>query len=236
MSVEEIKRVGDGSTGEVYSHPAMGMISAHRVQGTTNALWMSEVKHLGYVVLEIDEATLHKDAYADRTFPGKRVVRVAMTEAQWVGLISRMNTTGVPCTLRERHVGEYVDLPELPSQDSGEAKLDSMKAAMAARLKQQIDERADVIRTLGGKLGKKDKEELDKQLSILIGHLHANAAYAEERLTEVKEKMVNDAKTEIEAHVQGVVHRLGIQSLHQLTSAAGSAPGETPRLPDGNRE
>lgn len=228
-AVEPTVHEADGSMGRHLTHPAFGFIEASRISGRVDNLFGSQVDHLGFVRLSIHGARQYDDGYHQREMPdAKCLAEVWMTESQWVGLVSRMNTQGVPCTLRFRPTG-IESVPELPPQAIGRERVAAHADAMADRLDTQVAESVKSLAAYASKLGKRDAEAYLRALDVFASNLRANAVYARKVLADDGEKMVHEAKVEVEAFVAGVTTRLGIQSLRQLAALAPPDPDTEPK-------
>jgi hypothetical protein len=208
------------------------MISASRVSGYVDNLFDSHVSHQGWVRLTISPATLMIRDGSDEWIHGSvhSYIEVNMSENQWAGLVSRMNTSGVPCTLSRRLTedGVHQDVPQLPPQTIGSEKLSKIAEAKGGQLDKLVRTYADELSQFASKMGKRDSEAFLSTLNILIDNLKSNANYYKDVLIETKEKMVNDAKTEIEGYVSGVINRLGVSNMQELGRLA--AEREVPKL------
>jgi hypothetical protein len=206
----------EGSHGDVKSsHPAFGAISATRVSGRAN-LFDSSMAHHGYVVVEISGATMHESGYATRVHGGnKAIISVAMTEAQWVGFVSRMNMgSGTPCTIQRLH-GEFV--PGIPNPESTMKRFERRAADISDRNETDTARLFEQLRAFGENISsKKKREEFEHLLRIMNGRIEGNTKFARQVLNEEAEKVVVAAKVEIDATVQGMLTQLGLTSMQEL--------------------
>jgi hypothetical protein len=210
----------DGKDGAyTLKHPAYAIINAHRIHGRASLVG-SHVDHSGFVRIEIKRADCQVDEFGERFWGGKFVVSVDLSEAQWVALVSRMNMgEGIPCTLRHMQQGELVRVPELTPPIKVDEKLAEQADTHSASIDQLISTQIAALRKAADKLGKKDAERFLMDLRVLEGNLRENAKFHHECLTETKEKLVTEAKLEIEAAINSKITALGIQSLQQLVDA-----------------
>lgn len=213
--------------GHTVKHPAFAAISAYRVRGQFN-LFGSNIGHNGAVKIELTEATLNDDPHHESIHgSGRTIAEVYLSEAQWVAFISRMNMgSGTPCTLTAVR-GEGM-VPGLPPTKSPTERLRCRAQDMLDASQKQQDEAAAALRGLIDdlKVSAKTKDELHRQLRFVLDHGQTNRDYQTKVLAETNEKLVTEAKIELDAAVSSIVTRLGISSLQQLAQIAGDAPAQ----------
>jgi hypothetical protein len=203
---------------QTYTHPAFGAISAHRIQGQAH-LFASHVKHNGFVQIELSTAVLNCNSTLGETVHGghERVAVVWMSEAQWVAFISRMNCgAGTPCTFHYRQNGPLKEVPELPDPTDPAGRLqhvvDDVLRRDVARIEKQAKQIHDILDTLPARKA----NEIWNLVEHMKQHLIANHKFQAEKLTKHKEELVVEAKVELDAMVNGLLTKLGIDSLQQL--------------------
>lgn len=218
-SQEPTVRVEDHPTAtkddQILEHPAYAVISAHRINGQFD-LFDSNIINHGAVQIEIHEARHYVGPYHRRTHPGKLIAEVMLSEAQWVAFVSRMNMgSGTPCTLRYTRDGNLVDVPALPKTQSAADRLratadvqnqkhrEASKAAMA-----KIDAICDT-------LPKGKAKEIRDALTQVGYSINENHEFAREVLMEDTERLITEAKVELDATLQSMVTTTGIKALSQ---------------------
>lgn len=197
----EIAKVSENERGDEV-HPAFGMIQANRVsQGPTGAvLFDSDVQHHHYVTLKIMGATRKRDLHRDWIHESGQYIEVAMSEAQWAGLISSMNTTGTPCTLRWLR---------------GEGQVPGL--SMGSRLDKSHEE----VRTAADDAMAKVKEARDtyeahktaknlRDLHYAIENLPSTLEFAAKSLSEHAETVVQKTRADMEAMVYAAAEQAGV--------------------------
>ncbi|KKL96942.1 hypothetical protein LCGC14_1839510, partial [marine sediment metagenome] len=76
----------------VERHPAYAQIGAMRVSGSHGAyLYGSDFRHQHYIMIQIHDSVLHRSLSGDRAHSGKRLIEVALSEAQWATFVSSLN-------------------------------------------------------------------------------------------------------------------------------------------------
>lgn len=218
----------DDLFGDKYERPAFATIGASRVSGQAN-LFGSNIGQQGFVMVEIHEAALYRESHQDRIQPsGRSIVRLYMTEAQWVGFVSRMNIgNGVPCTLDYVPEGPRLDIkPHLPPQEKAADHISEIADRIAESNRRKVRDGVAKINELCEGLPAKKRDAIMQAVCLMSQHLKVNHEHAENMLTEHKEKLIVEAKVEIEAMVSGLCNQLGVESLQQIVAAA-----KLPQLP-----
>ncbi len=208
---------GDNLNDGITKHPAYGMIVASRVSGSAD-LFGSSVSTDGMVMITIREADMHHSHGHDTPMANKVVTEIYLTEAQWVGLISRMAIgSGVPCTFRQKREGPALPVPQIPPQPSAAERLRRRAQDMLDKSQAKLDEAfAEAKAELAASgLSKAKQAAILSPMSRMNDHGQANRSYQTEVLRENTEKLVTEAKVELQAHASSVVTALGIQQLQQ---------------------
>lgn len=214
-----------------FSHPAYATINAARSQGHFR-LFGSNISHQGAVVIELAEARMVRTAGREdiRTL-NKTIARIALSEAQWASFVSRMNMgTGTPCTVQRVRGGEVEMVPGLPEPESATERLESAAQAMLDESQRKQTAAFDSMRSIldEAKIPAKVKRALAEQIDRAYDHGQVNRDHHHKVLTETNEKLIADAKTEIDAMVGDIVQRLGVSSLRDALALAGPQGSRPP--------
>ncbi|MFD4242696.1 hypothetical protein ACFWP3_14005 [Streptomyces sp. NPDC058525] len=205
-------------------HPAFGVAVVTRRHGSGRSLFQSDLLHNETVELSVHEATRKRDLNHDWVHPGRELVEIEMSLAQWGSLVSSMGLgSGVPVTIRRTEHEPFV--PEIPHQPRTAESLrevrevtDRMYAgvkAATAALHEAIHEKKGVRAT---------KEAL-RVLENAVAHVGSNAQFAVDSLVEAGEQVVAQARADIEAHVLEVARLTGARPSIEASSF------DTPALP-----
>lgn len=219
---------GCGTSGEQrIVHPAFATIGISRISGMAD-LFGSYVGHQHYISLRISPATLYRDGYSERVHGGiDRYIEVAMSEAQWAAVIGSANVgSGVPCTLQHlSDPGEwYRGIPRLPQQQKAAERMSEQARDMVARSRERAKAALARLEPLIAKLPKKDQAAMQGIIDTLAGESKANLEFQHKCLTETQEKLVSEAKVNIDAMVQHVAARFGVASVERLGQILASDP------------
>lgn len=215
-----------------FEHPAFATISASRVSGQAN-LFGSNVGHAGFVKISIHPARMHRDGYSERIHGGvESIAEVWLSEAQWVGFVSRMNMgSGTPCTLRQYGLGEgKVWCPQIADPELASERMDARVAELEERNLQRVDEQHNEIRALCEGLPVKKRDAILRAAGLMSQHLKANHQFAGKTLREFKETLVTESKVELDAMITSAVQRLGLESVQQLGAVLSADPGALTRM------
>lgn len=198
-------------------HPAYAQIGANRVSGGAY-LYGSDFQHQHYITLQIHESVLHRQLSGDRSMTGKRLIEVALSEAQWATFVSSLNQGGgVQCTLEFTPEAGLVP----PIAQPKDRKL---------QFSQEMTERFDIavraLKVLAAQIDEsplsgKKKKELKDQLRVAEMNLAPNMDFVARQFDEHMERTVEKAKSEVNAYAQ---HTLGDLAQMALKGGAGSEP------------
>lgn len=209
--------VGDGLEDTVERHPAYAQIGAHRVSGGAY-LYGSDFRHQHYITIQIHESTLHRQLSGDRAHPHRRLIEVALSEAQWATFVSSLNQgSGVQCTLKFTPEAGLVS-PIIQTKDR--------KLQFSQEMTERFDLAVHALKDLAtlideSPLSGKKKEALKRQLQVAERNLAPNMEFVAERFDEHMERTVEKAKSEVNAYAQ---HALGGLAQMALRGGAGSEP------------
>lgn len=194
------------------SHPAWGLVSAHRVSSTPGVvLFDSDIRHGHYVVVTVKRATrdrsLHRDWIHDT---GPDLIEIAMSEAQWASFVSSTNTSGVPCTIRATETQRNVD--GLLFEPRLRESMDEVSGT-AEKIRQRLDAAVAAVE-------EKPTKANIRALRLAMEGVSANMEFAAKSLSEHSENVVQKARADIEAMVYQHAERLGLDPKDTLNTLA----------------
>lgn len=198
----------DSVGGMEYNHPAFGTVQLFRTSGRAH-LFRSDHPHQYYITLKIATATLHDNHGHEHIYAGKNLIEVCMTESQFARLISSMNMgAGSACTL-SRVNGESIPEP-LP--------IDKRKTHMEG-IRERLEKKKFQIRDVQAKVEQWRKEkhrptltemdDLIKEMQLAHANFEGNMEYYGRVMEEHLETAVEEAKSDLEAHLLQTSGRLG---------------------------
>ena len=207
---------------EIIKHPAYGLIKFSRVNGSRN-FYGSELEQNNYIELEV------KGSYLERTLDYENfcedcknnILRLRMTAGQFSELITSMNRSpGVPCTL------EYINNKEVPKLE----KIQSRKELIHSKFKERMLEfsskikknQLEAISIVKKKtLSKNDINQLQHNLEYLTTEINNNIPYFLECFQEDMDKIVFEAKLEIENAILHKIQSVGLNVLQEQQKQIG---------------
>lgn len=195
------------------THPSFGMVSISRVSGHKR-LFESPFEHHHFITLSISHADRTRtDLHDNQIFPTKEIVEVAMSEVQFANMIASLNMgTGTPCTIHHLE-GEMIEEPNP----------DQTKKTFAHEAKEHFTHLAAMAEELENLTNMKPadvKKEQRERMRFLALKMHqevtSNMDFFHQRFQETMDKVVNVAKSEIDAHVLNVVQKTGLEAIKTM--------------------
>ena len=182
------------------THPAFGVATVTRSQGTPRALFQSDLKHSETITLTVLTAERGRSLMHDWVHPRKTLVEIEMSLAQWGALVSAMGIgSGVPVTLRHTETQTYVD--DLPYEPRIGTVVDEAKGAVG-KLMERVKERYAVLRAaVDEKQGVKAIREATHSLGYAIDGAESNTEFAMKSVQGAAEHVVSQARADVEAHI-----------------------------------
>lgn len=205
-------------------HPAFGLVSVSRGQGTPRALFQSDLMHSETITLSIHRAERGRSLMHDWTHPRKELIEVEMSLAQWGAVVSSIGIgSGVPVTIRRTESEVYVD--DLPYEPRIAAVVGEAKASVG-KLVERIREKYGVLReAFDGKQGIRAQRAALDSLGNTLSQVEGNAEFAVKSVTRAAEQVTAQAKSDIEAHILSAAQITGL-----------TAPIQVPELMQGDTD
>lgn len=210
-SVDTESRKGE----RVEAHESYGVIQISRTSGSTGKLFGSHLENQGhYFSLRIMQAEVIHDLSRDWYYPQDQIVEIHMTAAQFAEAITTHNSgSGVPCTIH-RVLGDQME--PVPQQTETEAK--KIRSEFKGKVRELAEKLVDGSKKVNDLLEKKslsaaDKETIRWVLGKAIQDVRDNLPFVVESFQESAEKIVTQAKAEVDAFLSLGVQRLGMEAL-----------------------
>lgn len=199
----------DDMHGQKFTHPSYAVVNLHRCSGDTE-LFDSAMTHQHYIAISIKLASKHTNGAHDFIFGGTELIEVAMSESQFARAITSMNMgSGAPCTL-QRYNGEMIDQPEAEDRLNSHRDMVADKLGDAMERQEKLGAQVAKWRAEKHRPTLKELDSLAEELQQASAHFQSNMTYYAGAFEEHMERVVDDAKTEVEAHMLASAGRLGL--------------------------
>lgn len=195
-------------------HESFGLVSIHRIQGSTKLFGSHLENQHSYFVLEIKRADLNHGLGRNWFYGRQQLIEVHLSAAQFAEMITTLNMgTGTPCTIA-RVLGDHLEPP--PLQNETETK--KIKSSFAADLKSlasSLLSKAEKVEAILEKkaLSQADRKEITSVLRGALQHVQANLPFVLESFHESTEKIVTQAKAEVDAFLALSIHKIGMDGM-----------------------
>lgn len=228
----KVEKVEGPMEGTKKTHPAFGMIQIHRIQGSPGQLYGSEIKNHGsFIRISIHPGEEHWHlSQTWRHARAQTLAEVDMSAAQFAEAITSFNTgSGVPCTIRfikgDGEVEGFVDDDTLHEQIKSDIRERTSEVAKGVK-----DLRVQLQATLAKSgLSKAKQKEILDVLGSAESLLSSSLPFVLDQYTEATEAIKAKAAAEVDALATTVAHKLGLQTLQQLSRAGALAlPDSSP--------
>lgn len=196
-----------------YKHPSFGMLSISRIHGQSGYLFGTEIQADNFIELTLSNASLERDLTNDWFHQGKTLFRVKMSPNQFAELMTNMNTSpGVPVTIEEV-CGERIE--QCSDMESKKDYTHRMFRQRMANWIADINKRSKEAERIINKktLTKDDQRDLKLFYDSIISEVKSNIPFFAKCFQEVMDKVVLDAKTEIDNTLMHAVVSAGIKVL-----------------------
>lgn len=216
---------------KVYTHPSYATITSSRIsRGENHALFGSSLKTNHPIRIQIQPAELYRDLNHDWIHSHRLpFIEVEMSEGQWAQFVSSMNVgDGTPCTVKFLH-GKPIEEPPFLNkvvefQDEFKEKMKTIANDMQKLVKDTIE----MLETKKN-LNKTDREIMLKQVEGLVMSLKSSLPFIAESFGDQMEKVIEDAKHQINTHYNNVIVKTGISELAKFQSM------DVPQIVEGNK-
>jgi len=196
-------------------HESYGMVGFNRCSGSPD-LFATTVTPQNFVSLTIREAEVTHNLGREWHYGGKEIVKVWLSASQFSELITTMNIgNGVPCTIKHIQGKRCEDPPKVKSETI--KTFDSFKEDLE-KFKEQTKEINSKLEVLSKKksISKSDIYSLKDKMHRLNLFIESNASFILESFHENTQKVVQNAKTEIDDFIVSAVTKTGLKELQKM--------------------
>lgn len=200
-------------------HESFGNVQVSRVSGHAS-LFMSPHKHQHYITLSIHGASVRRDlshdwAYSDHRLP---MVEIAMSEAQWAHMVASAGMgSGTSCTIKKAFTENWKVMAEPPSTVTPRPTFSKEMRERGELAAQSLKQARDMIKVLlaAKKAGVGDLTALDNALAHAYANITINLEFVMESAETAMDKLVEAAKTEVEAHQLASMNSVALAAIAQ---------------------
>lgn len=192
------------------SHESFGVISVSKFSSSRNIRYFgSDIPHREGISLQIAMGDLSRHKGYDFIHEkGCKFIEITMSPAQFADIMSNMNSSGVPCTIKyvPEQVAEYirngtpykmVRLEDCPKLN----RLDMHKDEITNHFKTLLETAQELLSELKEtKMTKTAQEKLCRMVERIIADLEGNMSFNLELVRETLGNMAQDVKRELEAY------------------------------------
>lgn len=197
--------------GTVETHPAFGVAVVHRGQGSSMALFQSDLQHQEFITLSIHQASRTRDLSHDWVHPEAEIVEVRMSMAQWGALVSSVGLgSGVPVTITSTPDDRMV--PALPYAPRIAASLNEVHESVEKMLAKSRATLEVLTATIEQKKGVVATREALRSHTIALSQAEGNAVFAVTSLKEAAEDIVGQTRADIESQILAAHQQTGLAS------------------------
>lgn len=200
---------------KIETHESYGLVSFHRVYGHSGFMFGSDVLSENFIELRIARGEkIYDESLGFHYYPTDDLITVKMTNTQFAELLTNMNVgCGVPCTIEDingKAVEQQTEIPDPLLQEFKKTFMGRSKDILNS-LNKTKDELCSLIDKKN--LTKKDQERMKSLLSRYITEIRCNMPFFINQYKEETANVVQRARAEIDAALQGSVIRAGIKAL-----------------------
>lgn len=206
---------------KVYKHPSYAVITSSRISSSkSNPLFASSLKTNNPIRIQINPAELHRDLNCDWVHASSRLpyIEIEMSEGQWAQFVSSMNVgDGTPCTIKMLD-GKTVETPPFLNkviEFQEEFKGEMIK--IANDMQKIVKDTVEMLETKKN-LNKNDREIMLGQIESLISKLQSTLPFVSRSFGDQMEKIVEDAKHQINTHYNNVIVQTGLNEISKIKS------------------
>jgi len=201
---------------EEFMHPSFGQISFSRISTTGERFYGSELTQDHYIEMVVKHSEITRELTNDHYFGrGAPVIKLRLSTGQFSELITSMNMgDGVPCTL-EMIEGRVIE--KLPKAENRKEfvhrKFEDRMSEFAKSLKEEQLKAKEIVKKKV--LSKEDIRQLTIHLDYLTTEISSNIPFFAKCFQETMDKVVFEAKLEVENAIQHKINVLGLDELHK---------------------
>lgn len=204
------------------THESWGMIGLYHAQSGGSELFGSDVSHHNVMNLTIKQGQCARSLGHDWYSGGELLIEVTLSANQFADLLTNANVgDGVPCTIRYRKDKGAVEYkPQTPKIETLYAEADEYAENALANIDKSIEKIKELLAK--GKIPKQVGQEILDTISRAKSNLVGGGKdYFKKCAREDVDRMLVEAKREVQSYVDHKIYSTGIQALQEgFTSPA----------------
>lgn len=228
--------VGGRKEGTTFEHPCFGRISLSRISGhfDNGTLFQTNVESHSAIRLTIKRAKVARDLSTDWVHDADELIEVYLSPTQFADMLTNMNTSGVPCTIKMLKTGpEERTSYSMPQMECHAAKTRAEFHRLCETMELgPTEEETAQMEAMITKLPKKNQEAMRGLFRNQAWRIKDHAGFMRDRFEKDVVHMVTEAKREVQAFTETLVIQTGIAALkgQEPPRLLLSMPQEAPTL------
>lgn len=202
-------------------HESFGQLQFNRVSGGAHLYGSHVEQHNHYITMQVHRSEVSHSLSSDHYYTDGMtpIVEVLLSAAQFAEAITSMNMgSGVPCTIHSVEGIRMEDVPEEVVAENVKIR-DAFKQdieEIVANAKKARDDFQKIVE-VGSSISKGRAREMLEVLDTIVRELDANAPFVVNQFQESAERVVSQAKAEIEAFTMHALHKAGMKVMKSGT-------------------
>ena len=221
------------------THESFGLISFHRISGSTKLFGSHLDTHHTFIRLEVQRCELSHGLSNDHYFgQGLPLIEVDMSAAQYAEAITTMNMGGgIPCTIRDVVGIQMERVPEEAQEEHAKIRA-GFRGKIEGVVKMAEEAHAKGEELLTHKTVSKGRaRELVDVLGRVVMEMRSNAPFVINQFQESADRVVTAAKAEVESFTLHALTKVGMKAIADQYGAPELLSGmDAQQLTDGERE
>lgn len=185
------------------SHESFGAIRFTRAQGSARNLFGSSIKHSDVILCTISNCEVNRQLNTDWFYPTDTILEFEMSHNQFAQMLTQINSSAVPITLRKKPTGKAIRCEEPPYESVIQKHSDEFEEHLQ-NINQKVNNLVKELNTTldSSKLKKSDKEKLMSLAQNILTEIQSNSEYQLDAFNEQMDKTLTECKNEIEKIIQ----------------------------------
>jgi len=196
-------------------HESFAMLGFTRVTSNVGVVMHgSDIKHNSFIRMDLKHSSMRRGLNHNWYHADDIIASVEMSNNQFAELITSMNMgDGIPVTLKRTEMDGQLPNPEYTNVVEQHQREFEEKTKTISKDGSELLEKMKAVFSKSGTIKKADKEEMMKDLEMVIQNISGNLPYVEDCFRETMDKVVTDAKGTIEAYYTHRIIETGIKAL-----------------------